>query len=391
MWLIFVAVGFVLLFAGGFYVRRRVTQALTEIGVSPRGVKLFRWAALWFLYFFPVAILVAVIIAILVGAEQLPRFEGPILSRLFGVPFLWAMLVMVQSLPWLIAIDVAHIFVKKPRWRAIGILLVVGAFAIYTPARILWEHGEVRLRHHALGTGSEPFRIAVIADLQQDAFTDQDTANTIVARLNAEHPDVVLSGGDWINSGPDYIAAAGATAGTLKSRLGTFTVRGDHEHFAYIDRHRSVAEVEAAMTTHGVAMLNNELRWFDHAGKRIGVLFLNYNYITRTPAVPVAALLSQLARADYAILVTHQFDAPLAALVKDKVDLVLGAHTHGGQVNPVVGLFHVRLARLETTHIDGRYQLSPRTTVIVTAGIGTSIIPVRYASPGSIEIVDVNL
>jgi predicted MPP superfamily phosphohydrolase len=391
VWLIYVAVGFVLLFVGGFYVRRRVTQALTEVGVGPRGVRIFRWAAVWFLFFFPVAILVAVIIAILVGAEQLPRFEGPILSRIFGVPWLWAMLVMGQSLLWLVAIDIAHLFLKKARWRAIGVLAVVGVFAIYTPGRILWERGEVRLRHHSLGTGSAPFRIAVIADLQQDAFTDQDTANAIVARLNAEHPDVVLSGGDWINSGPDYIPAAGATAGTLKSRLGTYTVRGDHEHFAYIDRNRSVSEVEASMTKHGVAMLNNEIRWFDHAGKRIGVLFLNYNYVTRTPAPVVEAMLSQLARADYAILVTHQFDASLAALVKDKVDLVLGAHTHGGQVNPVIGLVHVRLARLETTHIDGRYQLSPRTTVIVTAGIGTSIIPVRYASPGSIEIVDVRL
>ena len=75
------------------------------------------------------------------------------------------------------------------------------------------------------------------------------------------------------------------------------------------------------------------------------------------------------AGADYAILVTHQFDAAIAARVRDRVDLVLAGHTHGGQLNPVLGVVHVSPARIETPYVDGRYQLG-RTTVIVTAGIG---------------------
>lgn len=88
-------------------------------------------------------------------------------------------------------------------------------------------------------------------------------------------------------------------------------------------------------------------------------------------------------------LVTHQLDAALASLVENKVDLVLGAHTHGGQVNPVIGLAHVNLARLETEFVDGRYELGT-TAIIVTAGIGYSIVPIRYA-PGSIELIEVTL
>ena len=80
----------------------------------------------------------------------------------------------------------------------------------------------------------------------------------------------------------------------------------------------------------------------------------------------------------------------LAGLLRDKVDLVLAGHTHGGQVNPVVGVTHVKLARLETALVDGRYQLGT-TTVIVTAGVGYSIVPVRYAAPGSIELIELRL
>ena len=87
------------------------------------------------------------------------------------------------------------------------------------------------------------------------------------------------------------------------------------------------------------------------------------------------------------MLVTHQLDADVAALARDRIDLVLAAHTHGGQVNPVLGLWHAPLARIETPYVDGRYQLGA-TTIIVTAGVGYSIVPFRYASVGSVEIID---
>ena len=209
----------------------------------------------------------------------------------------------------------------------------------------------------------------------------------MIAAVGAADADLVLAGGDWIDTGPDYIAAAADAAGALRSRLGTFSVRGDHEHFAYVDRARSVGEVEQALAARGVAMLHDEVRWFEHQGRRIGVVFLEHNYLARTDAATLDALVAQVADADYSIVVSHQFDARVAARVEDKVDLVLAGHTHGGQVNPVLGLVHVPLARLETPYVDGRYQLGT-TTVIVTAGIGYSLVPFRYASPASLEVID---
>jgi hypothetical protein len=151
-----------------------------------------------------------------------------------------------------------------------------------------------------------------------------------------------------------------------------------------------VAEVERAMREHGITMLANDVRWFEHAGKRIGVVFLDNNYVHHIDPVRLLALVAAIAPADYKIVVTHQLDASLAALLENRVDLVLAGHTHGGQVNPVLGVTHVNLARLETPYVDGRYQRGA-TTIIVTAGIGFSIVPFRYAAPGSVEILDLAL
>ncbi|NVB84070.1 MAG: hypothetical protein HOV81_37185 [Kofleriaceae bacterium] len=398
MWFIFVGIGLALVTVCGLYARRRLTQALTHFGVRSRRTRIVRWLVVWLLFGYPLLVIVAVVLSRLLGQATIPRLDGVLASFTLGIPFILTVLVVLQSIPWLLALDLAYLVVRRrpgvERLRAIGIVVVFGAFALYTPTRILVERGDVRMRHFDVGPGATPaapLRIAFLADIQQDAFTDSDRARELFAAVNATKPDLVLSGGDWINTGPDEITASAAAAGTLRSKLGTFSVRGDHEHFAYVDRNRSVREIEAAMKAHGVEMLANEVRWFDHDGKRIAVVFLNYNYIVRTDATVIASLLAVASTADYSIVVTHQLDRQLAAMLEDKVDLVLAGHTHGGQVNPVIGIVHVPLARLETRFIDGRYKLGHRTDVIVTAGIGYSIVPIRYAAPGSIETIDLRL
>jgi predicted MPP superfamily phosphohydrolase len=400
MWFVFVAVGLGLLTVAGLYARHRIAGALTLLGVRPRPVRIVRWAIAWLLFAYPVLMIGSVIATLALGRTTLVRFDGKVGAWLLGYPFAWATLVVLQSLLWLLAIELAHLAIRRARGtataarvRAIAVLVVVGAFAIYTPARILAEHGDLRVRHHQVGVdtpSAPPLRIAFIADIQQDEHTDAARAREVYAMVNASEPDLVLSGGDWINTGPEHIEAAAETAAMLESRLGVFSVRGDHEHFAYFDRERSVAEVEAAMRRNGVEMIDNDVRWFEHHGKRIAVVFLGYHYIQRADRETIARLVDATAGADYSIVVSHQLDAALAAQLRDRVDLVLGAHTHGGQVNPVIGLWHVPLARLETELVDGRYQLGS-TTVIVTAGVGTSIIPIRYASPGSIELIQLHL
>lgn len=403
MWFLFVGVGLALLISSGIYVRRRLAGALAHLGVRARRIRIMRWAVAWLLFGFPIIMIVSIVVSLLLGRATLPRFDGLVASWLLALPFAWAMLVVFQSVLWLIAIDLAYLLVRRrlevadvARLRAIAVLIVIGGFAVYTPARILAERDVIRVRHHQVGASAPatpapaPFRIAFIGDIQQDDHTDAGRAREVYALVNASQPDVVLSGGDWINTGPDHIAAAAAVAGELKSRLGTFSVRGDHEHFAYVDRQRSVVEVEQALRGHGIAMLNNEVRWFDHHGKRIAVVFLNYNYIHRTDPATVSALVAGVAGADYRIAVTHQLDPALTPLLEGKVDLILGAHTHGGQVNPVIGFTHIKLARLETEFIDGRYQRGA-TTIIITAGIGYSILPFRYAAPGSIELIELRL
>jgi predicted MPP superfamily phosphohydrolase len=382
-------------------VDRRLAAALAVLGAGHRARRFTRYLLRWLLYGYPVTALATVSVSLLLGREQLGPPEHPLVTWGLIAPFFLAALAVAQSAPFIVLVD-AVVWVRRklagtprtvtPR-RAIATLVPLVGFALYTPGKILWEHGVLHWRHHSVSVGTPgapaapPFRIGFIADVQLDEYFDASRAREVVTRLNQQRLDVVLSGGDWINIGPDHIAAAADIAASARSRLGTFSVRGDHEHFAYLDRKRSIAEVTEAMRSRGVGMLHNEVRRFEHHGRAIAVAFLTYSYPARTPADEIARLIAAVEDADVSVLVTHQLDDEVATMVRDRVDVVLAAHTHGGQMNPVFGVWHVPLARIETPFVDGRYQLGA-TTIVVTAGVGYSVVPLRYAAIGSVDVIE---
>lgn len=401
MWFLWLGLGLTLHTVGGLFLRRRLVDAAGVLGLAPRGQRVMRWVIAWLLFGYPVVAFATVGVMLALGRDEMGGVDGPLVAWLLVIPFFLTVLVTVQALPYLLVLELIRWIARKlgrapgpPRRRALAVVAIVAAFAVYTPARILWQHGELRWREHVVevgrgsaGTATTPrFRIAFVADVQQDAHSDVARLESTLRRL-AAGADLVLSGGDWINMGPDHIEASARTAGLARGRLGTYSVRGDHEHFAYVDRARGVAEITAALRRHGVEMLHDEVRRFEHHGRTIAVGFITNSYPSPASVDMVERLVASMADADVRILVTHQLSDAIADRVRDRIDLVLAAHTHGGQVNPVLGLWHAPLARLETRYVDGRYQLGA-TTIIVTAGLGYSLVPFRYASPGSVETID---
>jgi hypothetical protein len=216
MWFVLAGVALIVVTAAGVYVRSRIAAALATMGVRPRRVRVTRWVIGWLLFAFPVVMVATIVGRILLGVH-VPVLEGRVFAWLCAIPFGWAMLVVLQSTPWFVAIDVAAAVARRgraaarvPRARAIALLVVAAAFAVYTPARVAAERDQVRLRRHVVSardrTGAARLRIAFVADVQQSAHTDAASARAIYARLVAEAPDLALSGGDWIDRGPDHIA-----------------------------------------------------------------------------------------------------------------------------------------------------------------------------------------
>lgn len=88
----------------------------------------------------------------------------------------------------------------------------------------------------------------------------------------------------------------------------------------------------------------------------------------------------------YTILLAHS--PQIIGKAKGKVDLVLSGHTHGGQVTiPGVGPFYVPLPKEYRKYRSGLYKVEG-TLLYVNRGIGTSVLPARFACPPEVTLVN---
>lgn len=245
---------------------------------------------------------------------------------------------------------------------------------------------EVAIRS-ATWTGP-PLRIGVISDTHVAApHTDVARIERVVARMNAERPDVVVLLGDYagghepagLRARPEQSEILrGVTAfGGLDAPLGVVGVLGNHD--SWYDE----AAIATALRSAGVKVVENRAVAIDRPGGAFwiaGIADLDSKRIR--PSVPQA--LSAVPANAPVVVITH-WPEPFAE-VPSRVALTLAGHTHCGQVNlPIFGRL-VHASHASRRWGCGVYDDAGR-TLFVTSGVGVSILPVRFRAPPEIAIV----
>ena len=200
----------------------------------------------------------------------------------------------------------------------------------------------------------------------------------IVATINRLNPDIVLIAGDLISDKRSAtrtysLAEAIAPLAGLRSRLGTFAVLGNHDHW------RNAGEARAALHAAGVRLLDN-------AAVRAGPLALGGldDAFTDHHDLP-ATVAAMRAISGARMLLSHSPD-PFPDVPGD-VSLMLAGHTHCGQiVLPLIGSLST-MSRYGDRYACGRVREGGK-TLIVGAGLGTSILPLRIGAPPDMWLVE---
>ena len=265
-------------------------------------------------------------------------------------------------------------------------------FAIYIPARIIYDYNTVEVRNVEYKKNNLPkeldgFKIAFISDVQADRYTDEKRLKRYVDRINDSNPDLVLVAGDVITSTPDYIENAGKYLGMIKSKYGTYSCVGDHDNWAYRqDYERSLREVSGALNHYNVEMPDNELRYFEIDSSRIGVTFITNTYVSEISETTLQNIASSN-KAEFKIFLTHQpQDFLINSAVKNNYNLFLAGHTHGGQITLVFPFVQLTPTLIETRYIKGDFYFNDM-LAIVCGGLGMSLAPVRYNSTPEIVLI----
>ena len=208
------------------------------------------------------------------------------------------------------------------------------------------------------------FRIAQVSDLHNAGFWEE-----VVAALAEAEPDIIVLTGDLIDSGKTDVEAALSFAEQAAAIAPCYAVTGNHEAWSG----DAWDVLRTGLLDAGVVLLENEKLFLDREGETVALLGLS------DPAFgsDQAALLRELTAGEgYTILLSHRPERMMLYAEAD-VDLVFSGHAHGGQFRfPIVGGLVAPDQGLFPEYDAGRFRQGD-TLMLVSRGIGNSIIPLR--------------
>lgn len=403
MWIVVrVLIGVVVLFLLEYYFTRKVNRVFkTLFPVYPiKKKKLIIYSFLVLLNLYPSILIFNAIYAAI--TKQSVAFPQNIFADyLLLYPF-WVLIILILQVSVLFFfVDLLKLILyplykkhKENLYRLqVKIFLAITLFfAFYVPARIIYDYNTVDIRSvnylkENLPKELDGFKIAFISDIQADRYTDEKRLERYIEKINESNPDLVLIAGDVITSTPDYIETAAKYIGKIKSTHGTYSCVGDHDNWAYRqDYVRSLREIKKSLNDYKIEMPDNELRFIEIDSLRIGITFITNTYVSDISETTLKNLASSN-KAEFKIFLTHQPQQFLInSAVRNKYDLFLAGHTHGGQITLLFPFIQLTPTLFETNYIKGDFYFNDMLAV-VCGGLGMSLAPVRYNSTPEIVII----
>ena len=242
-------------------------------------------------------------------------------------------------------------------------------------------------------------KIAAVADLHAcDPWMSIDRIHRIVERTNALNADIIVLLGDYVAGHRHvtrFIAAdewAPVLAG-LKAPLGVHAVLGNHDWWEdkTVQREgQGLTNSRRALEAVGIPVYENDATRLSKGGQPFWLAGLGdqlayiparrFRPVRRIGVDDLGATLKKVTDDAPLILMAHEPD--VAHRVPSRVSLQLSGHTHGGQVR-MLGWSPVSPSgqRLSYGHVRMNCD------VIVSGGLGCSIMPFRLGVPPEIVLV----
>ena len=281
---------------------------------------------------------------------------------------------------------------RTPRWGK-RLRVSLDAIILLIALLIFWgfliEPGRLVVRQQTIQIANWPselngLKVAVLSDIHvDDWFVNERKVRTIVERTNQLQPELIVILGDYM-SGDGIVKSRvdprvfAPILKELRAPLGVYSVLGNHDWW---DDGKKLSQ---ELALNGIKVLENETAQVNARNRSLWLVGLAD--LWEGPQ-RINETIEKVPQGEPIIALTHNPD--IFPKLPQHVPLLLAGHTHGGQVRfPFIG------SVVHSTNMGDRYArghiFENNHHLFVTSGIGTSIMPVRFAVTPEIVLLTLN-
>ena len=267
------------------------------------------------------------------------------------------------------------------------LFIVIGLFVFFNYQNNSITINEIEFKNDNIPDSFKGYKILQISDLHNKEFGNSQ--EKILSKINKINPDIIVVTGDLIDSNNTNVDVAMKLINKVINISPIYYISGNHEAWS-----TSYNELKSKLEDSGVIVLENEKTHLLKGRDTIDIIglsdtsFINSDLLEYAGNVKTEKLLNTLSEnsSNFKILLSHRpelFDT----YSNSSVDLVFSGHAHGGQfrlpfigglIAPDQGLFPKLTEGIHTSN---------NTTMVISRGLGNSIIPIRLFNRPELVVV----
>ncbi len=258
---------------------------------------------------------------------------------------------------------------------ALSILIVIILFCNFQNKHLETTH--YTYAAEKLGVDLDGYRIVQISDLHNAKFGKNN--QKLVDRIRECEPDMIVLTGDLVDSNHTNVDRAVQFVDEIVKICPVYYVTGNHEYWLEASEYD---ELMSGLTRAGAVILDDQVVEISRGDAKFRLVGLDDKSLADGT---LEALLSD--EKEFTVVLAHE-PQYLARYAGIGVDLVLSGHAHGGQFRlPFVGGIVAPDQGFLPEYTAGEYYMNG-TEMIVSRGLGNSVIPVRLFNYPEIVCVE---
>ena len=241
---------------------------------------------------------------------------------------------------------------------------------------------EVTIKSDALPADFQGYKIVQVSDLHNAEFGENN--QDLLLAIKDCSPDIIVITGDIVDSWKTDVEIARTFVNNASEIATVYYVTGNHEARVNVED-----EIDNIPLNENVVVLHNKDVVIENGGSKIQIIGVDdpdYKAVNDSEGYMNKRLQKYCGNEYFKILLSHRPEL-FNTYVENDMDVVFSGHAHGGQARlPLVGGLIAPHQGLCPEYDSGLY-VENNTNMIVSRGLGDSIVPLRINNPPELIVV----